>query len=290
MSSNRLRIGIDNATIVAEIHHTHLSLQNIKSFIKENFAEYYFGRSNIIMYQDILASKELNEKREKLVNWFVKNAGIEESNPILAKRVLENYKKQIKIKIGIHDVMQDITTIRILKVDEEILSLEVRRDSGNIIFNYLKSRFLFALSNYDKDNNKLYIFTNSDNFKDMISNILNKKSIVGKKVIFIYDRKYIESITKNRFEYKKANNSRASSDSLREYMAKIRNSYLLLELSNQIKDLNTIKKQYYKMAKKLHPDNYYCENEYTVERYKNQFMQVKEAYEVLKEYVEKRSA
>lgn len=291
MSYEKLKVGIDNVAIVAEIHHTHSSLQNIKSFIKDNFAEYYFGRSSIIIYQDLLASLELNQKREKLVNWFIKNSKLEQNNPIVAKRVIDAYKKQIKIKITTQDIIQDIIAIRITKKDDTIMSLELRKDSSGIIFNYLKSRFIFALLNYNRETSTLLLNTTISGFEETLLNILNKKSIVGKKVIYIYDRKYINSFSDSEFRKDRGEEySYNTQDSLKEYMSKIKNSYTLLELNNHIKDISMIKKQYYKMAKKLHPDNYYKEGDMMVESYKNQFMQVKEAYEILKEYVEKRSA
>lgn len=170
--------------------------------------------------------------------------------------------------------------------DTNLMQIEIKRDTINIVQNYIKSRFIYNLIKQDKENGILIVRTDIDGFGETLKALIEKKSIAGKKVFYIYDKNYIDSFVTTR-QKSYANNQ---TDDLREYMNKIRDSYLVLQLNSQIKDIDVIKKQYYKLAKELHPDNYYSQSYETFKEYEDKFLRVKEAYEILKEYVQKKSA
>lgn len=283
---SRIKLSFEDNIISVEIHSSHNSLEKIREFVKENFEEYYFGRNAIIIYQDYLATDALNEKRQKLVSWFIKNSGLEILNKEAAKEILNSYKKQIKIKIVSGEIYQEITTIKLSMYDTNLMQIEIKKDTINIVQNYIKSRFIYNLIKQDKENGILIVRTDVEGFGETLKALIEKKSIAGKKVFYIYDKSYIDSFVTTR-QKSYANNQ---TDDLRDYMNKIRDSYLVLQLNSQIKDIDIIKKQYYKLAKELHPDNYYSQSYETFKEYEDKFLRVKEAYETLKEYVQKKSA
>lgn len=282
-----VKVAFRDSIIQTEINHQHDSLAKIKIFIKDNFEEFYFGRNAIIVYPDFKADMNLNSKREKLVKWLVKSANMEQFNPIGANEILSNYKKQIKIKILTNDLCQDITTIRFLQNDSNTMMIEVKKDTINIILNYIKTRFLFHLVRYEKDQGRILVNVNGKGFEGVLKALMEKRSIAGKKVLFLYSKAYIDSLMKQ--AYRRQQQSTVEDD-IRTYMAKIKTSYTVLRLDAQVRDMSAIKRQYYKLAKRFHPDNYYNHPESTLKYYENQFLKVKDAYETLKEYVEKKSA
>ncbi len=284
---SRLKVDFEENCIVAEIHNSNASLSKIKEFIKDSFEEYYFGRNAIVIYQDYIASKAVDEKRQKLVGWFVKNSSLEMYNDELASTIMNSYKKQIKIKITSGEVYQDITTIRLSKYTNDSMMIEVKRDTINIVLNFIKSRFIFDLIKQDKEKGVLIIKTDRTNFGGTLKGLLDKKTVTGKKIFFIYDRNYIDTFVHSR---QKQEYSSYQHDSIREYMGRIRDSYSVLQLNSQIKDMDTIKRQYYKLAKEFHPDNYFQDGESAIKKYEDKFMQVKEAYETLREHLQKKSA
>ncbi len=287
--SSSIKLDLEENVIHCEIHHQHTSLMNIKDFVKESFAEYYFGRSNITIFPDLLATKEIDSKREKLVRWFVKSSDIDIQNPILARRIIDGYKKIIKIKITTATELQqnDVIPIRLTKFDHNTLLIQVKKDGINLIANYIKSRFLFCMLRFERMDGKLYINIKASGFENALQNVLEKKSIAGKRVVFIYDKSYIDTLLQEGRGYKQKENYH---ENIREYMLKIKNSYTVLRLENGIKDIETIKRQYHKLAREYHPDRFYCTDENTAKANQDMFMQVKEAYEALKEHLEKKSA
>jgi len=284
-----VKLSLEESIIIAEIHHQHTSLANIKEFIKENFLEYYFGRTNITIYPDLLATKDIDTKREKLIRWFIKASELDTDNPIVARRIKDDYKKIIKIKITTNTELyqNDVIPIRVAKFDQNTLFIHVKKDNINIITSYIKSKFLYSMVRFERKSGKLFINTKGQNFEESLTELLEKKSIAGKRVTFIYDKNYIDSLFKEARSFKQKEVYR---EDIREYMNKIKNSYSVLQLEVDIKDIETIKKQYYKLAREYHPDRYYNSDESTTKYYQDQFMQVKEAYEALKEHIEKRSA
>lgn len=292
----QIKMEFEETGITVEIHQNHASLENLKQYIKDNFFEFYFGRNAIVVYQDIMATNDLDHKRKKLVHWLVKTADLSASRPSVARKVLENFKKQIKIKVSQKsEIYHDATTVKISQFDSRSMMIEVSNDTIHIVLNYIKTRFLFHLLKYEKEKGHLVVSTSGESVGTILKALIDKKTIAGKKILFLYNRRYVETLIpeeqRDKRQYKEQNSRQYSPDqSIRTYMAQLRESYSLLQLEKSVKDMNCVKKQYYKMAKLYHPDNYYQEDTTVIRSYEDKFLKVKEAYEIIKEYLERTKA
>lgn len=291
---DRIKMDIGDTGINVEIHHLHVNLESLKQYIKDNFCEFYFGRNAIVVYQDIMATQDIDQKRKKLVNWLIKTSNMSASRPGTANKILDNFKKQIKIKVRYNDILNDVTTVRIAQFDSRSFMIEVKNDTIHIVLNYIKTRFLFHLVKYEKEQGHLIVSVANEGVGTILQSLLEKKSIAGKKISFLYERNYVDRILKKNEEQKakqEQNNSYYSpDDSIRTYMNKIREAYVLLRLDRDVKDLGAIKKQYYRLAKIYHPDNYYQSGDEVMREYEQRFMKIKEAYETIKDYLQRRTA
>lgn len=299
-----IKLDIESTAIVAEIHKNHTGFSNLKDYVKEHFFEFYFGRNAIVIYQDLMADSDTETKRKKLVNWLIKHSNIDAAHHPVARKVLENFKKQIKIKIRQNDIYQNNSTIRISMFDSRCMMIEVQNDTINIVLNYIKTRFLFHLVKFDQENRRLLINVSNEGMPEILKNLLEKRTIAGKKVMFIYEKPYVETILgirrqeshndskarqhgySNREQFRQSESRRDMDEGARAYLLKVRESYTALGLSRDVTELSKIKKQYYKLAKQYHPDNYYRAGEHLVKLYEERFMKIKDAYETLRGYVE----
>lgn len=287
----KVNISLQDGIIIAQIHHLHESLSNIKEFVKETFYEYYFSRSSIIIYQDLLSTKAIDKKREKLISWFIKNSKLNLLNPKKADEITKNYKKQIKIEISTNSgLYQNIATIKLSKYTKDLMILEVKKDSSSIIFSYIRSKFIYNTSRVDKERSKILLNTSSLNFKNILEEIVSKRTIAGKKVLFLYDKTYINEFISPKKEYSSSSSNSSEQESIKEKIDKIKNSYIILKLNSGIKDISVVKKQYHKLAKEYHPDSHFQKSKSEIEVYQDKFLKVKEAYELIREHLERRSA
>jgi DnaJ-class molecular chaperone len=129
-------------------------------------------------------------------------------------------------------------------------------------------------------------YTNPRMLKEL-ETIIQKKSLLGKSVFFMYKQDFIGTLFKRNFSDKRSD---TQSDSIKGKIIKLKDSYKALELNYLIKDLGIIKKQYRELAKKYHPDRVYSQNPQVAKEYQERFLDIKEAYETICEYIEKKSA
>ncbi len=283
---NKLNINLEKDSIVINIDSLGDNLKRIKSYIQKNFKEYSIDIDTITIVPNLLASKNEMFKRLKLIKWVVKESKIIQKNPNLAKKIIKSYEQKIKISIEFYKVNQDIISIRLFEYRPNILILKIQNNLlsmiSNIILNFLKRQCHSSdIMKFDKENSEIFLNTKSDSFIKSLKEILNRSNIVGKRVVFFYEQNYIKSLLK---DYKE--DSRIKIDSAKEYILKLRKSYKILQIEKNQKDLNLIKIQYLKLVKIYHPDRHYQKE--NIKEYEKKFLEIKEAYEIIKEYLEKK--
>lgn len=284
---NKLNIELQKDSIVIKIDSLGNDLKKIKNYILKNFKEYSMDIDTITLVPNLLATKEEMLKRLKLIKWVIQESKLLNKDPNLAKKILKSYEQKIKIYIEFYKVNQDIISIRLSRYKDNILVLKVQNEFlsiiSNIILNFLKRQCNpIDIIKFNKETREILLNTQSDTFAKSLSAIIRRESIVGKGVVFFYDKEYINSLLKDyRRDSKKIN-------SAREYILKLRKAFEILQVDKSEKDLTIIKMKYLKLVKTYHPDRHYKKS--NTHEYEQKFLQIKEAYEVIKEHLERRSA
>jgi molecular chaperone DnaJ len=231
--------------------------------IKDNQYIVYFDKENVKSHKILVNS---------LANFYRKHTKDEAKY----KQILLNYKSDVIIKIKKHQVTFDENAlyITVRKISSKEFEINFANPKKSV-FDYVKSLFLFDLLDYDKY--KLIISLNNETTR-ILSALISKNSIMGYKVIF--------NVNREEFEINRRNFS--VEGSLKEYLNKIRNALELFGVST-IYEWDAIKKEYRRLAKKYHPDLHRNKPELIQKIYEKKFRKVKESYELLEEYYQKKA-
>jgi len=232
--------------------------------IKDNEYKIYFDQKNVRKHKLLI---------QAVINMYKKQKG---DNPTLLNKLLLNYKKDLIIKIKKYQVTFDesaiyITVRKISSKEFEILFANPKKP----VYNYIKGLFLFDLLDMSEDR---LVVTFNEESQRIVSALASKHSIMGYKVIF--------NINEDDFAY--TNKSFSVDGSIKEYLNKIRNALELFGVST-IYEFDKIKKEYRRLAKKYHPDLHRQKPELIQKIYAKKFARVKESYELLEEYYQKKS-
>jgi|GEM_PF-3575690 len=281
-----MTLNIKKDSILIDIDSLDSNLKKIKNFVLKNFKDYKSNIDSVTIETNLLASRLENENRLRLIKWFIKESKLNIENINLAKTIIKAYQQKIEIKIKQYRINQEIISIRVYEQSKEKISFRLNNDYlpmiSNIILNFLKRQFtIYEIAKLDKEQKELTVFTNGVNFQEHLKNTIDKVTIIGKKVLFFYDKKLINRLLNG---YSRKNQENISA---KEYIKKLRESFKTLELPQGIKDMETIKRQYLKLAKKYHPDKHQNHPNRVQKDYEKKFMDIKDAYETIKLHIEK---
>jgi len=230
--------------------------------IKDNYYKIYFDEENIKNHRLLIHS---------IANLYKKYKNDENTY----KKLLLNYKKNLIIIIKKHQITfnENAVYITINKLSSKEFEVIFANHKKNV-FNYIKGLFLLDLLDLSDDR---IVVSFNENTKRVIKALLNKHSVMGYKTIFRADE--------NEFNYSKQFSMEGS---LKEYLTKIRNALELFGV-NDIYEFDKIKKEYRRLAKKYHPDLHRNKPELIQKIYQKKFLRVKESYEILEDYYQKKA-
>jgi len=230
--------------------------------IKDNYYKIYFDEENIKNHRLLIHS---------IANLYKKYKNDENTY----KKLLLNYKKNLIIIIKKHQITfnENAVYITINKLSSKEFEVIFANHKKNV-FNYIKGLFLLDLLDLSDDR---IVVSFNENTKRVIKALLNKHSVMGYKTIFRADE--------NEFNYSKQFSMEGS---LKEYLTKIRNALELFGV-NDIYEFDKIKKEYRRLAKKYHPDLHRNKPELIQKIYQKKFLRVKESYELLEDYYQKKA-
>jgi len=282
MDSDFFVMTLENGSINIGIPDSHRDVEKLKIFIKNNFEEFYFGRNTIILYQDILASQKSLDKRKNMLEWLYKRSLKDSINQSGASFISQNYKKTIKISFRAQNLSTQTTKINILKQSDNLITVSIKNEPTALIYNYLKAKFILHTVYQDRNSQFLKIKISNQKVIDELNILIQKKSLVGKRVAFTYPQEL--------FQTSRQQASQSGEDSVKDKILKLRNSYEALELNYLIKDIGIVKERYRSLAKKYHPDRFYYINPSQAKEYEEKFISIKEAYETICRFIEQKSA
>jgi len=282
MDSDFFVMTLENGSINIGIPDSHRDVEKLKIFIKNNFEEFYFGRNTIILYQDILASQKSLDQRKNMLEWLYKRSLKDSINQSGASFISQNYKKTIKISFRAQNLSTQTTKINILKQSDNLITVSVKNEPTALIYNYLKAKFILHTVYQDRNSQFLKIRISNQKVIDELNILIQKKSLVGKRVAFTYPQEL--------FQTSRQQASQSGEDSVKDKILKLRNSYEALELNYLIKDIGIVKERYRSLAKKYHPDRFYYTNPSQAKEYEEKFISIKEAYETICRFIEQKSA
>lgn len=263
-----------------------INVQKLKGFVRKNFRDFRLSLESMILPPNLLADRQEKSNRLKLVKWFIQESKIRDKSEI--QSLLNSYEQKIDIYIKAYKISQDIISIRVYEYNDLVvfkLNNQFLPMISNIILNFLKRQFeIDGIYRLDKVNQELYIKTDTPLFKNNFENTINRITIIGKKVLFFYDRELIEKLLNG---YKKIEKDDLSA---REYISKLKNAFQTLEIDSSIKDLQLIKRRYLFLAKKYHPDRNQDRNETLQKEFEKRFILIKEAFEIIKLHLQQKSA
>ncbi len=241
-------------------------IDKLIKFIRLSFNDLEIRHNEYLIYFD----KENIKNHKILVNALANFYFKFKKDENIYKKILLNYKKDILIKIKKHEIVFDESALYIDVIKKSSKEFEIRfANPKKSVYDYIKGLFLFDL--LDLDEYSLIVSLNSESI-NVMNALLNKKTIMGYKVIFKYDE-----------EIFKRNKSFSVEGSLKEYLTKIRNALNLFNAST-IYEWDKIKKEYRKLAKKYHPDLHRNKPDLIQKIYEKKFRQLKESFELLEEY------
>lgn len=283
MECNLFTINLENGSTIVSIPQNHKDIEKIKHFVKNSFEEFYFGRNNIIIYQDIVASPRVLELRKNFLEWLVKRSMRENIHGGIINFITENYKKTIKLNFAAQSVSTQNIYVYIQKSGDSSIAINIKNEFSGLIYNYLKAKFILHAIYQDRNTQTIKIRLTSQRVKDELKIIIQKKTLVGKKVIFSYPREIFDFLGKT-------DQTSDQSDSIRSKINKLKTSYQLLELSYLDQDMGLIKQRYRTLAKRYHPDRTYYTNPTQAKEYEEKFISIKDAYETICAYLSQKSA
>jgi len=264
MKERILNVKIDE-TITFEID-ARYKISALIKFIRLSFNDLEIKHDEYIVRFD----KENIKNHKILINSLADFYKKHKKDDITYKKILLNAKKDIIIKIKKHEITFDENAIYISV--RKISSKEFEINFANpkkSVYDYIKGLFLFDMLDFDEY--RMVVSYNEES-RRIISSLLQKKSIMGYKVVFKADE--------NEFNFSR---SFSVEGSLKEYLTKIRNALELFGASN-IYEWDKIKKEYRKLAKKYHPDLHRNKPELIQKIYEKKFRRIKESFELLEEY------
>ncbi|MFP4333076.1 MAG: J domain-containing protein [Campylobacterales bacterium] len=285
--SGQYTLSFQNSTVNITIPKTSEDIDKIKRFVKNNFEEFYIGRNTVVIYQDFLADSRVLKCRKEFLEWLGRRSKLTLQEPSLHSFIVGHYKKTIKISFVAQNLSYTKITIKLDKIDETTLSMKVINDKSGFIYNYLKAKFILHSVYQDRDSQYIKMKYSNQKMLNELESIIQNKSLLGKSVFFMYKHEFISSLFKKSFSDKRND---TQTHSIKGKIVKLKDSYKLLELNYLIKDIGIIKKQYRELAKKYHPDRVYSQNPEIAREYQERFLNIKEAYETICEYIEKKSA
>lgn len=274
-------INVENGATIISMPQNHKDIEKVKSFVKNSFEEFYFGRNNIIIYQDLVASAKTLELRKNFFEWLIKRSTRDNIEGSLVGFISQYYRKTIKLSFTAQNLFSQNIYVTMQKSGENI-AINIKNEPTGLIYNYLKAKFILHSIYQDRGTQSLKIRLNSQRVKDELKIIIQKRTLVGKKVVFSYPKELFDFLGKQDYQN--------TDDSIKTRITKLKTSYQLLELNYLDQDLGLIKQRYRTLAKRYHPDRIYYSNQSLAKEYEEKFISIKDAYETICEYLSQKSA
>lgn len=242
---------------------THLLLEFSKSFKINN------------MLINLSTKKELWKRKKFLL--FVYKLSLKNTPPCI-QDLLSSYEKPIKLIIEDTSSPIKITHIR-LGVISKVLHVKIPK-SDKLIFWYLVSVFKKYDLTYDFTAGDLFIKKIDISLRKELSTLLGKKSILSHHICYEYDKAQLSYLFRQKEDNLVNNNFQNSSLEYHYHILKV----------DRLDSLETIRKQYLKLAKKFHPDLQAHLHEDLVKLHTQKFYKIQKAYEAIKNFKTKKLA
>jgi len=257
----------DNIEVVID---SRFKIKSLIEFIRLSFNRIEIRDTEYLIYFD----KENIKKHKVLLQTLINLHKKRYRDDTISKRIALNYRKNVLIKVKKYSLYQNnIIKIEIKKRSSKEFIIEFNQDIKSV-YNYIKGLFLFYI--LELLDNKLVISFN-ETAKEIVFDLSKKNSIMGYKIDFIIDESDF------RFSHRKY----SIEGSIKEYLAKINNALEVFGVKS-IYEFDTIKQEYKRLAKKYHPDLNQTKPDLIKKIYHKKFMQIKESFELLEEYLKNR--
>ncbi|MDE6886722.1 MAG: J domain-containing protein [Helicobacteraceae bacterium] len=242
-------------------------LPKFLNYAKKHFQKQYHLSSSILILDD-----GERFKKDYLINWAyyssMQSQEQDENNlqsSFTLESILEMSYLPIRIKITSTQSILECVRIsfRMIGVESAVLSLDKP--------NHIAKRYLGALlSNIiiSSDLSNIYLDSRNANFWAMIMNIIGNKIIHNVRLEFDYDSF-------------KPNGKKSQPSYMTRKEQNLSEAYRILGCSHSDSFFD-IRAKYLELIKKYHPDKVFGQNEEVIKAYNIKFIELKEAFDIIK--------
>lgn len=268
-----MRVETFDKFVQINVESSNVILPKILKYAKKYFQKQYRLSTSILILDD-----GERFKKDYLINWtyyasMQSQKDLSSTDNSSIDRILEYSYLPIRIKI-----ISGRTLLECVRVSFKMLSL----NRAVLILNkpnHIAKRYINALLGHfilNSDLSNIYLDTSNKDFWIAITNIIGNKIIHNIKLEFDYD-----SFKSYKFEKKSFKSSYLT---LQEQ--KLKKAYATLNC-NDNDDFFTIRSNYLNLIKQYHPDKVFNEDLEIIEAYNIKFIEIKEAFDIIKDNLEK---
>lgn len=241
------------------------------------FANKYFADKIRLSNSLLVLDTQTNRfKKDYFLNWaYHMGSHMDESNTnVDYQTITKNSHLPIRIKY-----IDQKSVVEHIHIEMKFLSQErimLRLDKQNrLARRYLISTFRDHMVGYSKK--ELYLDNTRPSFWEKLMNSLTEKTIFNVALKFDYDQWKVQDMMLGGF----AKFSGSDSSYLTREERQLRRSYAVLECDLD-DPFEAVRNKYIRMAREYHPDNVYGQDHKVIESYTEQFRNIQEAFEIIK--------
>lgn len=268
-----MRVEVFDKFVQINIKNSNPMLQKILKYATKHFQKQYHLSTSILILDD-----GERFKKNYLINWAYhiaeqsQNKSYVENNNEL-EYILSFSYLPIRIKTSSDYSLLECIKIsfRMIGIDRAMLTLDRP--------NHIAKRYISAHLSpiiVSSDLNNISLDATKKDFWVYITNIIGNKIIHNVRLEFDYD-----SFKPNRFGRKSFSNSYMTKQE-----QKLQRAYQTLNC-NIDDDFFTVKNSYLELIKQYHPDKVFNKDKATIELYNLKFIEIKEAFDIIKSHLEK---
>lgn len=246
-------------------------LDKLLKYATKHFQKQYHLSSSILILDD-----GERFKKDYMITWAYHSSmqgqsSEEQGNDMLSlDSILEQSHLPIRIKITSSNALLECIRIsfRMLGLNRAVLILDKP--------NHIAKRYLGALLSdvmINSDLNHIYLDTAHSNFWASIMSIIGNKVIHNVRLEFDYD------------SFKTNKNSKRGFSYFTKQEQRVHNAYAVLGCSN-LDSFFDIRNKFLELVKQYHPDNVFGKDEEIVQAYNAKFIELKEAFDIIKDNFE----
>jgi len=273
-----LKVFIKSSMLIVQTTDTSiLSIDWFGEFIVAHGKDALFMPSSVIIFYDEERLSERKEFLKALAKYYSDKSDLYYQQ--ILKNLLRYRHKPVKIDFKTKkSVQRDDVEIYLDAISSKEVKILLKNENSWVISFYLSQLNGFIT---EWDRRKLFLNASEARTKNRLDRLLKRKQFLFYNIKYTYSPNFL-TILFNTFTNRRKENSFNSTKYLKDNT--VQQHYSTLEAPYD-SDIETVKRNYRKLAKMYHPDRVHNKNETIVELYTKKFQKIQESYNYIKNYL-----